>query len=736
MLAAFEIEHQDHLASIREALRLTESTGEPPDLIDVHRRAHSLKGAARAVDLPDVEAISHRLEEVFLAVQAGTVPLDAGTVSVVRRSLDAIEDVVAWATRGGEEVALADLLADLDRLAGARAAPRPAETAPAAVVETAARAGGAAPERRAADADTPSLVRVGSEGLERLFTATAALLPEVEAQAGLAAQLRQLRGEWRALDRSWRDIRARMDKAGAKETADKDGMEAMLAGFERRLRGLGGGLDGVHRSHDRLLWSLRRWGGGLQEDVSHLRMVPAESTFRGLGRMIRELSRSQGKEVEVDLRGMEVKADRAVLQRLKDPILHIARNTVGHGIETPREREAAGKRPAASVRVEAETVGSRLRIRVEDDGRGLNLEAIARRAVEHGFLSEEEATAALSDGPAERLAELLFEPGFSTAESTTEISGRGMGMAIARREVKALQGTLTITERAGGGTAVTIEVPLSLLSQRLVFVRVQDSVLALPSADVARLVRTDAGALLTGSAVPMVRIDGEDVPLAPLAALLGMEAPAVPKEGQRLLLALVRAGERRMAVILDEFLHTADTVVASAEESGIDAARFLGTVLLADGSPAIVLNVAGLFPAAGAEMPRFVRPAEAAPAARPHILVVDDSITTRTLEKSILEAHGYRVTQCVDGREALERLLEGIDVELVISDVEMPRMDGFALLQAVKSTPRTADLPVILVTSRASDEDKERGLRLGADAYIVKTRFDQNELLAGIRRLI
>jgi len=461
-------------------------------------------------------------------------------------------------------------------------------------------------------------------------------------------------------------------------------------------------------------------------------MLPAETQFSGLGRMIREMSRTQGKEVEADIRGLETQADRVVLQRLKDPVLHIVRNAVTHGVETPRERVAVGKPASATVRFEASVVANRLLLRVEDDGRGLNSDAIARRAVERGLLGADEAVSPLP----ERLLNLIFEPGFSTADTTTELAGRGMGLAIVRQEVTRLQGQVTVAGREGGGTVVTLEVPLSLLSQRLVFVAVQDDILALPSSDVARLMRVPADALFTDLPTPTIRLEEEeDVPVAPLAALLGYDNAAPPSTAATLALAVVRTGGRRLALLVDDLLTTRDAVVGAAEEVGIDPMRFLGTVLLDDGSPALVLNPAGLMPLPGAALPPLTR-ADEAPRQRPHILVVDDSITTRTLEKSILEAHGYRVTLCVDGREAVEALAELEDVALIISDVEMPRMDGFALLQAVKGNPLTSDLPVILVTSRASDEDRERGLDLGADAYIVKTRFDQNELLAGIRRLL
>ncbi|MFL7901926.1 response regulator [Azospirillum argentinense] len=741
LLAAFDLEHKEHLAAIRESLRAVEKDpAHHPDLVEIHRRAHSLKGAARAVDLPEVERLSHWLEAAFIAIQRGTVPFDAAARDVVRRALDAIEDVVAWATRGGGEVDIAEVLAELTRMGGEGGGPEPVQRRPAAAeAGTAPPAAAPRPARSVDGRESAALVRIRSAGLERLFTAAAGLLPEIENQSALVAELRELRSEWRALERSWHAMRPRLLRGGSHDATGAAGISfagdetaLRLSSFERRFRALGASLDAAHRAHDRHLWSLRRWGSGFQDEVRQLRMLPAESQFSNLGRMIRDISRAQGKEVEADIRGLETQADRVVLQRLKDPVLHIARNAVSHGVETPQERVVAGKRAAATVRFEASVVGRRLVLRVEDDGRGPNREAIARHAVERGLLGADEAESASE----ERLLDLIFEPGFSTAPTANEYAGRGMGLAIVRREVTRLQGSVTLAAREGGGTVVTVEVPLSLLSQRLVFVAVQDDILAIPSNDVARVLRVPADTLFTDLAAPTIRLEEEDVPVTPLAALLGYDGAMPQGNGAPLALVILRTAGRRVALVVDALMATRDSVVTPAEEVGIDAARFLGTVLMDDGSPALVLNPAALSPRPGMALPPLVRPVDESARRRPHILVVDDSITTRTLEKSILEAHGYRVTLCVDGREAVETLGELEDVNLIISDVEMPRMDGFALLQAVKGNPMTSDLPVILVTSRASDEDRERGLDLGADAYIVKTRFDQNELLAGIRRLL
>lgn len=724
LLAAFELEHKEHLAAIRDALRLAENQGaERLDLSEIHRRAHSLKGAARAVDLPEVEAVAHRLESLFLMIQRGERRLEPDLFRLIRHALDAIEDSVAVVTRSDGSVDAGGgtdaVLSELDRmvLGGTTAPSSPAAAFPRTVTRRAPDAPPSPPT-----VPPPRLVRINAVSLEQLLDTASALLPEVEEQATLNHDLRLLGRDTGALEQAWRRLRQLLP-----ETTDPRLAES-LSLFERRMKAVASCSRAVRRRQDRALWNLRRWGSGLHDGVRRLRMVPAESQFAGLGRMARDLARTQGKEVEADLIGLEVEADRMVLQRLKDPVLHLLRNAVSHGIESPEERLNAGKRAAGRVRLETAVVNGRLRVVIEDDGRGIDMARIAREAAARGLIAPG-ATGA--DVPADQLTGLLAEPGFSTAPAVTEISGRGMGVTIARREVLHLQGQLTIAPRPGGGTVVTVEVPVSLSSQRLLFVSVGGHTLALPAADVVRVMRVKATELLPVGGSPVLRLEDEDVVVVPLAVLLSLPLPA-PVD--RVVLAVARIGGRRVALAIDEALVTRDAVVSGIDEVGLDPLRFLGTVLLENGTPALVLNV-GSLPLSPQGLSSLPLSAPTAMTRQSHILVVDDSITTRTLEKSILEAHGYRVTLCVDGREALETL-HTQTVDLIVSDVEMPRMDGFTLVQAVKSDPVLSEIPVILVTSRASDEDRQRGLLLGADAYIVKTRFDQDELLDGIRRLI
>ncbi|HYH22090.1 MAG TPA: response regulator [Azospirillum sp.] len=715
LLAAFELEHKEHLAEIRTALHAAED-GAALDLDELHRRAHSLKGAARAVDLPEVEAVAHRVESAFQALQKGGLSLDGAAVGVLFRALDAIEDL-ADAAGGGRAADLpGEVLADLDTLTAGEPVMGPA---PRAVPDTPRAAGPAQP--------AVQLVRINSASLGHFLETAAALLQEVEGQGLIAADLRRLRLEWLGLEQAWARLRR-----GVSRGRRRDGgvSAAQLDAFERRLRVATARIEGASRAHQRSYANLRQWSGSLQEDVRRLRMLPAETQFGDLGRMVRELARGQGKEVEVDVQGLSTEVDREVLQRLKDPVIHLVRNAVGHGIETPTARLEAGKRAAGRIIVAVAVRDGRLTVRIEDDGRGVDDAAIARRAVQCGLMDAREAV----DTPRERLRQFLLEPGFSTAEAVTELSGRGMGMSIVREALARLQGTLTLDDRRGGGTVVTLSVPVLLSNRRLLFVAVREHVLALQASDVVRLHHAAAGDVFTLGGTSMLRLGEADMPVTTLAACLGVSD--APPSSERLAVVVVRRGEGEgpVALVVDGFLRARDGLVSSIEEVGLDPARFLGTVLLEDGAPALVVNLAGVG-AALAEAPAFDAGPAAAAGPPPVILVVDDSITTRTLERSILEAHGYTVELCVDGRDALERL-GSTRVDLIVSDVEMPHMDGFTLLQSVKGDPRTAGIPFILVTSRDAEEDRARGLRLGADAYIVKTRFDQGELLEGIKRLL
>jgi two-component system chemotaxis sensor kinase CheA len=540
-------------------------------------------------------------------------------------------------------------------------------------------------------------LRVDVAAADRMAATAARLLGELESQRGWRGALRRL-GD--AVD----ELAARGDVSGA------------------RLRGLY--ADAMRQMEERD-WTVSRTAELLVEDVGRLRLVSAEAMLGAFGPMVREVAASLDKQVLYDAEGLATMAERDVLAACGEAVSHLLRNAVVHGIETPDERRAAGKDEAGRLSLSVRRTGAWLEVKVLDDGRGIDTGRLVAEAVARGVLSPTQAGHAAP----ERVQQLVFLPGLSTAGDVTTAAGRGMGMSIVRRLVERMQGRVALRSAPGQGTEVVLTLPASIAAQRLVMVGVRRMTVGLPASALVRvaMLAADDVARVGGTAVAV--IDGDDVPLAELGALMGL--PPLAEAPSNLCVVVVRGVAGLLGVVVDEVCEVRDMPVTPLDGPLAQDARLAGTVTLERGELALVLSPAALVGhRAEAELPTGrceIRPV-------PKVLVVDDSITTRTLERSILEAHAYGVDVAVDGRDALSRMATWMP-DVVISDIDMPRLDGFGLLAAMRADPRLAAIPVVLVSSRGSEADRQRGLALGADAYIVKTRFDQDELLRIIGRL-
>jgi two-component system chemotaxis sensor kinase CheA len=451
--------------------------------------------------------------------------------------------------------------------------------------------------------------------------------------------------------------------------------------------------------------------------------------------MVREIARKAGRDVHVRSTSLDIQVDRQVLQALKDPVMHLLRNAVSHGAEPPHERIAKGKSERAEVTLELASRGGRLVISIRDDGRGPDLARIQPRAPGH------------PPPMMDQLLALVFTPGFSTAGEVDRLSGRGIGLSVVAEAVRKLQGSVLLRPRYPYGTEVLLNVPFTAARQSLLLLEAEGRRLGLPAHAVERLLRLRADSLESVEGRPAARIEigGQDVvvPVVALAALTGSPNAPLPTEAGHVKAVLVRHGSQTCALAVNAFHDVRTMLVSDVQAIGLND-TVSGTVLMEDEMPALVLSPDRLIEhwirnegSLAAASPGFARWAQEEERQARTILVVDDSITTRTLEKSILEAQGYEVVLSVDGIDALHVLRSGEAlIDLVIADVEMPRMDGFGLLQAIKNDPRLSALPVILMTSRADPEDVRRGLDLGASAYITKQKFDQRELLATIGQVL
>lgn len=728
IFAAEQAEHVERIRAIAGALAAASAEERPALFEELLRRGHTLKGAARAVGIEPTERLAHAVEALFGRLRAASAVPGDPAIAALRRALDSAEDVLAAALAGRPAPDVSDAIRALNLAVDD---PRPASAPPPAAPAEAF----APPPPPAA----PELVRVSADRIDDVVRASSQLLAIAaasSADARRAAESHELARELRDAWSQFRRASSSYAKLRREDVEFAPVLEAMRL-VDERMRAVATDAADVLAARQRHSWALEESSRELHADARRIRMITADAVFGAFGAMVRELARAQEKEVDFRADGLGVQADRLVLQGLKDAVMHLLRNAVTHGVESPAERQAAGKSPAGVIALRMRARGDRLQIAVEDDGRGLDLRRIGAVAAEKGLLPPEAAVSlSLADA-----ARLIVRPGFSTASRVTPLAGRGMGLSVVREAARALGGDLAVRPGPHAGTVVEISVPLSISTQRVLLLEAAGHMLGVPAAAVDRLWRGPASDVRTIDGREAIVLDGAPIALARLAALLDLSpAPgAKPPDEEsvpKLRVAILIAGGERAGVVVDRFLDDRDATVKSLGVPPALAGISAGGVPLEDGRVAVVLDPAAVierFRAAGAAPAIAPPPPEAKPKAR--VLVVDDSLTTRSLEKSILEAHGYDVRVAVDGVQALDEL-RARGADLVITDVMMPRMDGLELLANIKADKSLAAIPVIMVTSLERREDQERGLSLGADAYIVKRKFDQRELLNTVRQIL
>ena len=707
LMATFSVEAQERLQAMNRQLLALEagSAREVRErlIADIFREVHSLKGAARAVGLIEVEALAHGLEDLF-------APIKEGGAEPAPEALErayAMLDSIGLALRAGASRDTAPAKAN-------EALPVHDEQQPASEPPVSIRRG---PEET---------VRIATDKLDALVAGVGELLVIKIGAERRAADIRSLAA---ALD-DWDSTLSKLRRQSQRPRGG-EGAVALLEETEARLHATRGDLADFRHLLEADARRTAQITTDLQDDLRRARMSPVSSVFEPFPRMVRDLAHDSGKEVTVSISGGDTEVDRSVNERIRDPLIHLLRNAIDHGIETPEVRAAAGK-PAATISLRAQHRGDMLSIEVADDGAGIDLAGVRGGAVKKGLLTSA-AAAELSDRQA---ISLIFRSGFSTKTIITEVSGRGVGLDVVREAVEILHGSVDVESRPGAGTTFSLTVPLSVSTMHCLLIEAGGQTFALPVSAVERVMRAGPGEIGRAEGRETVRLHGRPVVLARLADVLGLEAAADGRDHRSKLPLIVLGGrERHAAFLVDRLLQTYELVIKNLPHPLFRVRHLAGATILGSGQAAMLLSPADLIASAeraDGQTPEVAGAPDAPPAT---ILVVEDSITTRTLEKNILEAAGYRVRVAADGGEGW-RLLQTDGCDLVVADVEMPVMDGFELTARIRADQRHRDLPVVLVTSRDAREDRERGIEAGADAYIVKGGFDQDRLLDTIRRLI
>ncbi|MBN2705918.1 MAG: response regulator, partial [Deltaproteobacteria bacterium] len=517
-----------------------------------------------------------------------------------------------------------------------------------------------------------------------------------------------------------------------------EGNQQLVKDLGRRLRDLGVRMESDQRIQSGLV-------DELLDRVRDVAMLPIEMLFTPMARMVRELARELGKKIDFAWQGGAIEIDRRVLDEMKDPLIHLLRNAVDHGLEDPQTRIAAGKDQTGRISCKvSQSDGASIDIIIVDDGSGIDLEKLKKKAAALKIISAATA-AALSE---ESLLDMIFNSGFSTSPIITEISGRGLGMAIVREKIENLGGRIAVSTKAGAGTRFAVHLPVSVAVCRGIRVDVAGREFVFPSLKVERVLRSEKKRLRLVEGRATIVNEGQVLPVIDLAAMLGLTAEVENsrKKQTELSFVIVGSGNRCQALVVDEVLGEQEILVKGLGPQLLRIPLIAGATILGSGKVVPIINVKDILESSdnrrfgklisgAAADNAFADGAEAESEKVHQLLVVDDSITSRMLIQNILEAADYQVTTAVDGVAGLT-LLKSRVFDLVVSDVEMPRMDGFILTENIRADERLAEIPVVLVTSLGSREDRERGVAAGADAYIVKGEFDQNNLLDVIGRLL
>ncbi len=492
------------------------------------------------------------------------------------------------------------------------------------------------------------------------------------------------------------------------------------------LGGLQGVLDDLARQYDGLLQQQSRVSSELQDGLMRARMVPFDGLVPRLRRVVRQAASETGKQVHLSLEGTHGELDRNVLDRMVAPLEHMLRNSVAHGLEAPEQRRAAGKAEEGNIAIRLRREGSEIVLEVADDGAGLDREAIRRRAEQRGLIA---ADAVLSD---DELDALIFAPGFSTYDQVSQLAGRGVGMDVVRNEVRQLGGSVDIHSVRGQGVTFTLRLPQTLAVTQAVFVQIGETTFAVPVASVSGIGRIGRERFEAGTGG--YRYSGEEYALHDLGSLVG-QAPARAEGQTQVPLLLVRAGDLRAAVAIDQVLGNREIVVKPVGLQIASVPGIYGATITGDGRVVVILDIAPLVRRFLAQPQRPV--VEAAPTEQrrvPLVMVVDDSLTMRKVTGRVLERHNFDVVSARDGVEALERLEERVP-DLMLLDIEMPRMDGYELATAMRADPRYAAVPIVMITSRSGEKHRQRAFELGVQRYLGKP-YQELDLMRNVYDLL
>jgi two-component system chemotaxis sensor kinase CheA len=738
--STFRIEAEEYMSDFSNGLTILEKN--PSSVIyaetveKVFRTIHSLKGAARAVEQTNIESICQPLESVFASVKQNKTTLLPTTFDiffgVMKRLNELVANLEATPTPT-EKIVQRELINQLKQIASQNqiadsiakthnpiefpffSAPENSKTENISATENTVRS-------KPLQVET---MRIRLSKLDPLMMQAEEL---IQAKKSIRQRISELNSTIKQISAFMADSAATMDYKNQTSTQFMEKMESDLVKFHHSLERDRYNLDNMVDTH--------------LESMKSALMLPVSTLTEIFPSMVREISRESNKEIEFVIRGSELEIDKRILDEIKDPLIHLIRNCIDHGIDFPEERLALNKPRQGIIELGFSANESGIvEISLSDDGRGIVVNDVRNAAIKSGTITR---VAAEKLNPDEVL-NLIFQSGVSTAEIITNISGRGLGLSIVHEKVEKLGGRISIRTGENTGTTFQLFLPMTMATFRGILVKVEESLFILPTINVERVVKTTVDSIRTIENQMTVTIDNKIISCVKLSDVLGITlsdsqistdiSKQLDYSGQ-LSFAVLVSGEKRVAFVIDEVLTEQQVLVKSLGKLLCRVRNISGVTILETGQVVAVLHVPDLITWAvhSPENPSNKNHPPVNPKIK-KILVVDDSLTLRTLIKNILETSGYAVSTAVDGAEAFA-LARNNTFDLIVSDVDMPNLNGFELTEKIRNDKKLNDIPIILVTTLGSREDHERGIEVGADAYIIKSNFSQSGLIDAVRKLI
>ena len=743
--ALFKTETGEFLTQLEKGIVDIEKNPRNVELFkELNRLAHSIKGSAHIFGCDEIQHISHRIEDMFRMIEREEISFNAAVADNLLKAVDAMKNVLVQLAQGNPvEVNLPAILNSLQgqgpalalgELSGSGGEVKETQTVSNPVEPTV--------EKSNAPVSVEEYVRVPVSRINTLLN----LVGEVVINKMKSSHKVALAKKFIKLSRAAQKRFLLMAEKfkGAYEGQDQT-LVHLIDHCQVDYERINGGFKDFYDRIVSEVFQMDPVVEQLQNTMKELRMLPCSTILDSLPRMVRDIANQQGKEVELQIVGEETELDKKVLEEIKVPLIHILRNGIDHGIELPEERVKLGKSRRGTIRVSAYHEGENVFITIAEDGRGMDLEKIKMTALKKKILSAEE----LAQLPEKEVFNLVFLSGFSTSPIITDISGRGVGLDVVKSQVEKLKGKVFFETKPGQGTIFTLILPLTVAIIEVLMVRAGGEQFALPVSFISECTKVNAVrdvSTLEGKMATQFR--DHPLPLVRLAELLGLknsgeeETPKLKKitakdsEEQFNVVVALYFG-KRVGFIVDNVLTEESIFIKSLGEHLGKIKNVTGSAILGTGEIIVVLDVVDLIASSSA----LHSDAAGKPlisekhAQEQRILVVDDTFSTRELERDIIAANGYKVDTAVDGLDALDKIAK-TNYDLIVSDVQMPRMSGLDLCKTIKGNDAYKNIPVIMVTSLDKDEDKRRGIEAGASAYIVKSSFDQTNLLDAIERLI